>query len=37
MLNSEGKMTTPLEVARNQDSSACVFIIPVALVSTSYS
>ena len=37
MLNSEGKMTTPLEVARNRYSSACVFIIPVALVSFSYS
>ena len=37
MLNSEGKKTTPLEVAKNQDSSACVFIIPVALVFISYS
>ena len=37
MLNSEGKMTKPLEVAKNQDSSACVFIIPVALLSISYS
>ena len=36
MLNSEGKMTKPLDVTKNQDSSACVFIIPVALVSTSY-
>ena len=37
MLNLEGKMTTPLDVAKNQDSNACVFIIPVAIISTSYS
>ena len=37
MLNSDGKMATPLEVAKAQDSSACVFIIPVAFIAFNYS
>ena len=32
MLNTEGKMTTPLEVAKTQESNIFVFIIPVKLV-----